>query len=303
MSKSQRDGALLTLLSAACFACLPIFAKALNEQGLIAIEIVWWRFILATPMIWGVTLIFPRPVKPLPRFRLLIMGVIFATAAFLAFEALRTIPASMFTVLVYTYPAIVAMISAAMGERLPLQGWLAVGLTLIGIIMTVPELFTIGFANANLGGALMSLFNAALVATYFILIGRLLRGHQPSIHSTAWYITGALFFLTLIAVPNGISLPPNLTAWALLGGLALVSTVLSTAALNIGIQKAGSSQAAILSTVEPVITLLLAMILLGEKMQLIQWLGGGLILLSVILLQVPLKLPVFKSKPAAETVQ
>jgi drug/metabolite transporter (DMT)-like permease len=47
----------------------------------------------------------------------------------------------------------------------------------------------------------------------------------------------------------------------------------------------GAPQAAILSTVEPLLTLVLATVLLGEILALRQWLGGALILTSVLLLQ------------------
>ena len=57
-------------------------------------------------------------------------------------------------------------------------------------------------------------------------------------------------------------------------------------ALNAGIQKLGATRAAIIATFEPVLTAVLALIFLGEVMLPIQWLGGAVIIASVILLQI-----------------
>ena len=83
----------------------------------------------------------------------------------------------------------------------------------------------------------------------------------------------------------GFNLPQSQDVWLHLVGLALVSTLLPIFALNIGIQKLGPTRAAIFGTIEPLTTSLLALIFLGEVMQPIQWLGGLVIVVSVILLQ------------------
>ena len=61
-----------------------------------------------------------------------------------------------------------------------------------------------------------------------------------------------------------------------------------------GIQKIGASQASLISTAEPVMSMVVAMILLGEIILPIQWLGAVFIIAGVILLQVR---PQAKPKP------
>ena len=67
--------------------------------------------------------------------------------------------------------------------------------------------------------------------------------------------------------------------------LALIGTVVPLFATNVGIQKIGASQASLVSTVEPVIAMIVSMIILGEVIFAVQWLGAALIVGSVILLQ------------------
>ena len=73
--------------------------------------------------------------------------------------------------------------------------------------------------------------------------------------------------------------------WLRLLGLAIFSTVIPIFAFYAGMQKLGAARAAILSTIEPVFTLVLAFFLLNERIEAIQLIGGALILASVILLQ------------------
>jgi drug/metabolite transporter (DMT)-like permease len=68
--------------------------------------------------------------------------------------------------------------------------------------------------------------------------------------------------------------------------MAGLSTVFPIFFLNAGIQKLGATKASITGTIEPVLTILWAVLLLGETIQSVQLVGGVLILISVILLQV-----------------
>jgi drug/metabolite transporter (DMT)-like permease len=67
--------------------------------------------------------------------------------------------------------------------------------------------------------------------------------------------------------------------------LSTISTIVPIFALNVGIQKLGSSRAAVVGSFEPLLTAFLAMVFLGQQMEPIQWLGGLVIVVSIILLQ------------------
>jgi len=210
------------------------------------------------------------------------MGALFAFTAGSAFFALERIPASTFTVVIYSYPAMVALLSLFLGERLSARGWFALGLTILGIILTVPD-FGSGFTDML--GVVFTLLNAVTYALYIVISGRLLRGHHNLAGASAWSITGT--FLTMIVVSSlrSVNWPADGSQWGSLIGMAVISTVIPIFAFYAGMQKLGAARAAILSTVEPVFTLVLAFLLLGERIQPVQIVGAALILASVILLQ------------------
>src|SRR5262249_18277946 len=161
--------------------------------------------------------------RGLPRLRLLLMGALFAFAAGSAFFALERIPASTFTVIIYSYPAMVALMSLFLGERLSARGCLALGLTIIGIILTVPD-FGAGFTDML--GVFFTLLNAVTYALYIVISGRLLRGHTALAQASAWSITGTFLTMVVVSLLRGVNWPESTTQWALLLAMALVSTVI-----------------------------------------------------------------------------
>ena len=66
-----------------------------------------------------------------------------------------------------------------------------------------------------------------------------------------------------------------------------MSTVVAVSAFFAGLRRVGPSEAAILSTFEPVVTVVLAFFVLGERLTPLQLAGGALVLAAVVLLQLP----------------
>jgi drug/metabolite transporter (DMT)-like permease len=280
----QRNGLLLVLVSTLGYACLPLFTKALyNIGGLEPFDILSWRFLLAVPLAWMLIAAFRmRPaISPMPKARLLILGALFSGVATFAFFALQRVNASLYTVLLYTYPAIVALMSAVLGEKLPLRAWMALGLTLVGVVLTVPDLST--GLSGDLLGVLLCLGNAASYAVYLILSARWMKGRAGPVASS-WTITGSLIPLAALALVRPLSAPPVATSWLVLLGLAVISTVIPIIAMHSGVQRLGAARASIVATLEPLLVIILAVVLLGEQIAPVQLFGGALILISVLLL-------------------
>jgi drug/metabolite transporter (DMT)-like permease len=293
MNQTQRQGFLFVVIAVTGYSLLPIFVKNIQASGLPTLDIATWRFTLAMPIFWLVVLArgTPAPAVPLPRFRLMALGCLLTLAAIAAFFGWERLPAGTFTLLFYTYPALVALIMLMLGERLSGQGWFALALTLVGTALTVPDL-GVGLSAGDWLGILLAFLDGLFVAVYFIFNSRLLRGHTALARASAWTITGSFLFVLLMALVRPVTWPADISIWAFLLAIAAVSTVMPVFALTVGLNKLGASKAAILSTLEPLLTMILAAIFLNEKMQSVQLIGGALILISVVLLQIPRRIPV-----------
>ena len=285
-------GLLAMLASVTGYSFLPVFTAKLLDLGVEPTEIGLWRYALTVPIFWLLAWFAARtararsqsPARPLPRVRLLGIGVLLAMAALCAFFGLQRISAGTYVVIFYTYPAFPALIALTLGDRLSGWGWVALGLTLIGVMLSVPD-FSEGLAGGNAIGVLAALLNAFLVAVIFTLNARILKGQPNRARAAAFMTSGALMTLTVIGLLSGARLPTQPEAWLYLIAMAVISTVMPIFATYVGLQRLGATRAAILGSVEPVLTSLIAATFIGQVMAPIQWLGGLVIVASVVLLE------------------
>lgn len=288
-------GFLLLVIAAGGYAFFPIFAKWAYSSSLTPLDLLSWRFFLAAPLIWLVI----AQGRSWARFRelpvraLLLMGALFAFVAMFALLTLERVPASTYTVLLYTYPAFVTILARFLGQPMPHRAGTALALTLIGVILTAPGAID-SLRGGDPLGIIFSLLNSILYAVYIVISSRLLAGKSALIHATALSITGSLLVMIAISAVRGVQMLSGET-WLIGLGFSTISTVIPIAAFYAGMQKVGAARAAIISTLEPVFTLALSVILLAEQLQLIQLLGAVFILSGALLLQTSGK---FKRRPA-----
>jgi drug/metabolite transporter (DMT)-like permease len=288
---SQRyTGLSLVLAAAAGYAFLPIITRTIYANSeLTPTDIGIWRFIFATPVIWLLVLLRERltgeqPTGPeLPFTRALILGALYAASAVGAFIGLSYIPASTFIVLFYTYPAMVALMSVVLGTPLQRSAWIALGLTIAGILFTVPD-FSLQGSNM-LPGMLAAFGNALVVAIYFMVVSRFMKDTGSAGRGTARIISGALIVLLALIPLFGLRVPPSALVWGLLLLLSVFSTAIAILFMVIGIRLIGPTTAAIISTGEPIFTMILAVLLLKEQVLPLQWFGAALIVAGVVLLE------------------
>jgi drug/metabolite transporter (DMT)-like permease len=287
MAQSQRLGFILILLTVTGYSFFAIWARQLTAAGMQPLDIATWRFLIAVPLLWLLVRLrrAPESARPLPRLALLAGGPLLTIAALAGFTGLTLIPASVYILLYYSYPAIVALIAVVRGERLSMISWLALGLTLAGVALTMPDLREGLQQSGNVGGFVLAMINALAVALYFVFSNRVLRDHTDMPRASLWSLTGALIPLLVIGLLRPAPAPPTSGAWLSMFALVIISTIIPVVTLNAGIQKLGAVRASIMSTLEPILTLILAVIVLGDRLTLIQLIGGALILASVIMVQ------------------
>ena len=78
--------------------------------------------------------------------------------------------------------------------------------------------------------------------------------------------------------------PASAAGRVTIGAIVIVATVVPVVTFLGGLRRIGPTNAALLSTLEPAVTVLLAATLLGKSLKPLSLLGGGLILLAVVLL-------------------
>jgi drug/metabolite transporter (DMT)-like permease len=290
-------GLALTLTSAAGYGSQAILARLAYAAGATVSTVLFWRFVIALAILWPVLLAGRRgkhawTVIKQPRrlFSLLALGLLFSGNSIAFFTALTFLHTAVVELLLYLYPGVVLILSAIfLRERLGLMKLLALLCALAGSALTVGPLGTVALPGVTGGKVLLGLalgVSAALLYATYIVIGNRLAAGTPADVTAAVSMTGtALVFVLGALLGDGTTLPLSVDGWAAIGGVALFSTVIATSFFLAGLERLGPSRAAILATVEPVVTLILATLVLHDPPLWFQIIGGGLILVAVVLAQ------------------
>lgn len=267
----------LALLSAASFGVMPVLAKVVYDDGAEPIAVLAIRFALAAVVL----LVLVRLRREgLPRGRpaaaLVGLGAVgYVGMSLCYFFALERISAGLTALLLYFYPALVVVLGAVLLRQRPRPVVLAiVGVATVGTILTIGPV-----QGGQMTGVLLGLGSALVYATYILLSSRV-RGVRP-IASAATVLTAGAVVMTGLALLTRPTFPSEPTAWLALAGVALIGGVLAVTTFFAALALIGPADTSVVSTVEPVVSIAVAGLVLGERLGPVQIAGGVVVLLAV----------------------
>ena len=279
--KNRLIGMAYIALSATAFGVMPFFANMAYRSGVTPTSLLFLRFGIAALLMW-VFLLYKH--SPLPRGKtllgLVLMGGLgYAGQSFSYFTALQFAPAGLVAVLLYLYPALVTGLSFAVLKqpitRIKLG---ALILSLLGILLVIDVQ-----SGGQMTGILLAILAAVIYAVYIMAGAKVTQGTDIRVSSTV-IITSAAVVYGVYGAWHGLSLPNSEVGWVGSIGLALIGTVVAVWAFFEGVKRIGAVDASMLSTLEPVVTVVLAWVLLGERLTALNLCGGVLILVAAVLL-------------------
>jgi drug/metabolite transporter (DMT)-like permease len=289
---SQRTGAALVLASAAAFGVMPVFGKLAFGAGVSVATLLAVRFALAAPVLWGLAAArgaLPRVRRGVLARALALGAVGYAMQAGLYFLALERMDAGVLSLILYTYPALVTGAAILLGrEPANRRRLAALVIASAGLVLVLAGTGAGGFDA--LGAALAA--GAALTYTAYILVSHGVTAELEPLPLAALVTTGAAATLTATALLTGtLSAGFEPAGWLWLGLASLVSTVLAVALFFSGMSRVGPSTAAILSTLEPPVTVSLAFLTFGEALGALQLAGAAAVLAAAVLVNLPVSGP------------
>lgn len=275
--RSRLIGVGLALVSAASFGVMPVLAKVAYDDGAEPIGVLSVRFALAAVLL---LLLARLRREALPRggtaATLVGLGAVgYVGMSLCYFFALERISAGLTALLLYFYPALVVALGAVFLRNRPRPAALVcVALATLGTVLTI------GPVQGGQGlGVLLGLGAALVYATYILLSSR--------VHGVGPFATAATVMSAGAVVMGGLALatrpqlPSAPSAWLALGGVALVGGVLAVTTFFAALALLGPTDTAVVSTVEPVISIGVAALVLGERLGPVQVAGGAVVLVAV----------------------
>jgi drug/metabolite transporter (DMT)-like permease len=278
--------------AAMLFATKGIFAKKLYELGVGFEGVVAIRAALSLPLFWWLALRREswRQIAETPRSAVLMAAMAGAlcyyVGALLDFAALTMIDASVERVIIFSYPAMVVLFTSVRDRQLPSGRVLAAtAFSYLGIFFTMGGL-DFEELRANLLGALLVIASALSYAIYFIVSEKYTRSVGSARFTLLAMTAATVCLVPHYTVVHGTGEIANLgiEAWLLLLAIAVFCMFLPASFQAEGVRRIGAQRGAVLSTVGPPTTVVLAWALLGERLSAWQWVGMALIVLGILVL-------------------
>jgi drug/metabolite transporter (DMT)-like permease len=277
--RSATRGFVLVLVASTCFGTLGVFSSLFYDDGGNPWTLLFLRFVVTGPVL-AIVAVLLGDAWPGRRLALIgaSLGVFQFGVGFGLLEGFERAPVALVSLLYFAYPLMVAVgatliyreaVSARRG------GILAVALTGVALIVGIPD-------SANWAGILLGLVAAFCVTGSVLSSQRLMTtdGVSPIVLSALMFTSPAILLLLLIPMRSP-DFDVSVGAWGWALGAVFIAAVFPIACFYTGVKSVGASVAGLLSTAEPLVTVTLAYIVLGESLTAVQLVGGGLIVISV----------------------
>ncbi len=272
-------GSLLIAVSAASFGTLGIFGKLASDDGAHLFTTLFIRFGVSALIMWGALLL---RREGLPRGKTLVqligMGAVgYVGQSFAYLTAVNYASPGLVTLLLYLYPLFVAVLSMLfLGEKPTRPKMVALALALVGAALTVEP------RGGRLIGALFAVA-AALIYSVYIVVGAGVMKRVSAVQSSAIIFTSAAAVYGALTFFKGAQFPHSAVGWLAIAGMIIFATVVAVGTFLAGLGMVGAVNAAMLSTLEPIVAALLAAWIFNERLGAAALLGGALILTAVLM--------------------
>ena len=286
---SSVKGYLCVVVAALMWASSGTAGKALFDAGMSPFDLVQIRVTLASGLVFLVFLVFSRDLlrlrpRDIPFFLMLGSGVMAAvTGSYL--YTISKIQVAAAILIQYLAPIFVAIFAMLFWKERPTFLKIASLFLAFGGCFLVVGGYNLKLLQMNLLGILGGLTSAITFAGYSLLGERAMHRYRP------W--TVLFYALAFSALTWHVVYPPftylragySLTQWGWIFYIAVVGTILPFGLFFAGINHIRSTRASITATLEPIFAGFLAFIFLGERLLLLQMIGGCMVILAIVLLQ------------------
>ncbi len=287
-------GILFAIVGTALFSIKSIFIKLAFQEGIDAATLLALRMLIALPfyliILWYAVKTRPQKAALLTKknsLAIIVLGFLgYYLASYLDFQGLSYISAQLERLALFTYPVMVAILSwVFFRERITLRILTALVISYLGVSFLYLNESQSTSENIALGTSLVvaAAFSFSLYVifskNYIALLGSLIFTSIAMLSSTVFVFTQ--FFLTHPLSDLNVST----RLWVLSALLGIVSTLLPSFLTSEAIHRIGATKTSIMGSIGPVVTIVLAVNILGEDFGMTQMMGLLLVLLGVSFLK------------------
>jgi drug/metabolite transporter (DMT)-like permease len=276
------------VLAALGFSAKAIFVKLGYRHGAGADAMLALRMAFALPALlwmgWQASRSATAPVSRRDWLWLVALGLLgYYLSSLFDFIGLKYVSAALERLTLFLYPTLVLIFSMLLGKRYPARVWGAVLLAYCGIgVAFSHDLTSAGLGDQAWFGLLSVGASTVTYALYLVGSGEVMARFGAPRFTAYTMLASVVAVLMHVAITTPLS--AFVLPWQAYGAaalMALFSTVLPVRWLNLAIRHIGAGKTASVGTLGPVLTMLLAWLVLREPMTVLQMTGALMVLAGV----------------------
>ena len=282
LNSKQRQGFLATIAASFFLGWAPILGKMAYTNGASPYTLVAFRTAAAALFLWVTYAIFWRSEIAISWRSLLGcigVGAVNGFGSLLYYTGLSHLDASLASLLNTLYPLWVVLFLFAAGQPMTRLTLARLALSTLGIYL----LSRAGSGELNWLGVTLMIASAATYGWHLVL-GQWVLADVPARKAALYILTTMACVVCAARAMQTQPLEPIAnTGWHAILALGL-TTALSRLAMFIALKRLGGIETSLASLMELLVSLVLAYIILGERLTVMQWFGGGLLGISLVLM-------------------
>ncbi len=271
------------LVAAVSFSIADILLKVVFASGMDVLSLASLRGVLVVAFFAIWLRLAPAPRQHTSRERLIALGIGlgFSVTMFGLLQSVALLPVSIAILAYFVYPLLTGLAGAATGvDRVGWRALLAALVAFIGLGLML------GFHLEDLAPlGLASAFIAAIARVITLLLTRAYL-FRADARLTTWYsmVPSTAVYLIALSSVGTWHQPETAAGWLAFVGVC-ITTTLSTLLIYISTNRIGPFRTALIMNLEPLLTTLFSMALLGETLSPIQGMGAGLMITALVAFQ------------------
>lgn len=271
------------ICSAICYGLMPLLAKAAYAEGANSVSVAFYRFCLSLFPLFIYFVCKKVSLKiTLAQFMDILIGTVvgYGSTALLLYLSYNYIPSGMATTIHFGYPAMVVAGSALFcREKQSKARWVCLALCLIGV-----ALFYGGAGAASPVGIVIALVSSVTYAFYIIYLAKSRMKDVPVLVLVFYIHAISTVMMLLVAKPlGGIVFHFSARGWFFLVMTSLAISFVAVPLFQSSVRIIGPQNASLLSTFEPITSLIAGVVAFGESFTARTFVGCVFILSAVAL--------------------
>jgi drug/metabolite transporter (DMT)-like permease len=281
--RSDRKGIVFALAAALCFGAIPAIAKSAYAGGISVLALLSFRYLLASAILLPVACLKERgklpPVGLIVKI-MLVAGIFLALEAGLYFYSLTRLPSSLAALILFTYPLFVNIIGLFRGDAKLTWG---IGLSMLLCLAGFAALLGPDFGHIDTIGILCAFLAAISYSVYLVLIDRLIAGISPAVTNAIVSLSNAVTMSAAALVTGSFAVAFQPSVWFTIALLVVVSNLAGFYLFFAGLKLLRPERTSMLNMTEPLFTVLIGVLLLGEHLAAVQMAGGLVMVFGLVL--------------------